>query len=135
MNKIKDKISEIEKFLAYLKEMTPSSIEEYKSDIKTRSACERIVEKIVEAMVDLAFLVIKSKKFDIPQDDIDAFRILMNKGVISKELALKLGDAKGMRNIIAHEYSKIDDDIVFHSITEELEDDAKEFIDTMKNLK
>jgi uncharacterized protein YutE (UPF0331/DUF86 family) len=33
-----------------------------------------------------------------------------------------------MRNIIAREYGKIDDEIVFHSITEELEKDVTDLI-------
>ena len=39
-----------------------------------------------------------------------------------------------MRNIIAHEYGKIDDKIVFEAITEELERDVKEFIKKVKEL-
>ena len=48
--------------------------------------------------------------------------------VISKDLAAKLKDAKGMRNIIAHRYGNIDDEIVFESITKELNNAAVEFL-------
>ncbi|MBW2995234.1 DUF86 domain-containing protein, partial [Candidatus Woesearchaeota archaeon] len=88
--------------------------------------------KIIEAVVDLAFLIIKDKGLKIPEEDKEAFDILSSENVISKELAEKLKDAKGMRNIIAHEYGKIDDEIVFHSITEELEKDITDFISYVK---
>jgi uncharacterized protein YutE (UPF0331/DUF86 family) len=50
------------------------------------------------------------------------------KKIISKELSIKLKNAKGMRNIVAHKYGTVDDRIVFEAITEELLKDANEFI-------
>jgi len=132
MARITDKINEINKFLNELKEIVPSDIEEYKSSIEKKAACERYVEKIVEAATDLAFLIIKNKKLRMPEDDIDAFSILLENKIINSKLAANLKNAKGMRNIIAHEYGKIDDMIVFESIREELERDVKGFIKNVK---
>lgn len=130
--RIKDKIKEIEEFLDQLKYIIPASFNEYQSNIEKKAACERYVEKIVEATVDLAFLIIKLKKLKIPEDDIDAFNILSNNKIIDENLSKKLKMAKGMRNIIAHEYGKIDDRVVFEAITEELERDVREFIKNVK---
>lgn len=76
----------------------------------------------------MAFLIIKNKKFKIPEDDIDAFNILLENKIIDDSIATKLKNAKGMKNIISHQYGKINDEIVFESITEELEKDVKRFI-------
>ena len=40
-----------------------------------------------------------------------------------------------MRNILAHEYGEVDDEIVFNAVTEELEKDAIEFIKNIKKKK
>lgn len=53
--RIKDKIEEIEKYLDELVEISPSTLDRYIEDFKTRAACERYTEKIIEAVVDLAF--------------------------------------------------------------------------------
>ena len=98
-----------------------------------KAACERYVEKIVEAVTDLAFLVIKEKKLRLPEDDIDAFNILLENKIIDKGLSSKLKNAKGMRNIISHQYGKIDDEIVFEAIKGELDRDIKEFIEQIEN--
>jgi uncharacterized protein YutE (UPF0331/DUF86 family) len=135
MERIKDKIGEISEYLEQLELFLPESIEEYNRDFKLKAACERYFEKIVEATVDLAFLVIKSKKMRIPKEDVEAFILLANKDIISMELANRLRKAKGMRNIIAHEYGKIDNEIVFNSITEELKRDVTEFIEIIKEAK
>ncbi len=128
MTRIKDKISEINTFIEELASIAPSTLEEYRSSIEKKAACERYAEKIVEAITDLAFLVIKSKKLRIPQDDADAFNILLENRIINLPLAEKLKDAKGMRNVISHQYAVVDDEIVFEAITKELAQDAKEFI-------
>ncbi len=134
MRRIKDKINEIIKFLDELKSIVPSSLDEYKSNTEKRAACERYVEKIVEAVTDLAFLVIKFKKLKIPEDDIDAFNILLDNKIINTDLSIKLKKAKGMRNIIAHEYGNIDDEIIFESISKELDKDCKKFIQEVGSI-
>jgi len=133
-NRIKDKIVDIESYLSELIDIAPQNFKNYIHDFKTKAACERYFEKIIEAIVDLAFLVIKDNSFNLPEEDKRAFDILAEEEVISKKLAGKLKDAKGMRNIIAHEYGKVDDRIVFESIVEDLEKDAKEFINIIKKI-
>jgi uncharacterized protein YutE (UPF0331/DUF86 family) len=137
MNKrIKDKAEELENYLSELEEFTPSSFEDYINDAKTKVACERYAEKIIEAIVDLAFLAIKEKKLKMPEDDKQAFSILAGSNIISVELASKLKDAKGMRNILAHEYGEVDNEIIFEAISQELIKDAREFIkEVEKGLK
>ena len=133
-NRIKEKIKEIENYLSELEDIIPSSFKDYK-ELKTKAACERYFEKIIEAVVDLAFLTIKDKNLKIPEEDKEAFDILKDENLISKELSEKLKEVKGMRNLIAHDYGIIDDEIVFESITQELEKDVNEFIKKIKNEK
>jgi uncharacterized protein YutE (UPF0331/DUF86 family) len=134
MNRIKDKIEELEKYLQELSEIIPTNFEKYQSEFKTRAACERYAEKIICAITDLAFLVIKENKFRIPEEEKQSFDILNEENIISNELKERLKDAKGMRNILAHEYGRIDDEIVFESISEELIPDSEEFINQIKKF-
>lgn len=132
--RINDKLEEIEKYLNELEEIKPGSFKEYITDIKTKAACERYFEKITEAVVDLAFLVIKEKHLKTPEEEKQSFEILHEAKIISEELSIKLKNAKGMRNIIAHKYGTVDDKIVFESITEELLRDVSEFVKNIKTL-
>lgn len=134
MTRITDKIKEINEYLTELMSIVPSSLDKYKSDLVIKAACERYVEKIVEAVTDLAFLIIKNKKLKIPEDDIDAFNILFENKIIGSSLTAKLRNAKGMKNIISHQYGNIDDEIVFEAITEELGRDARAFIESVRGL-
>lgn len=135
MIKINEKINEVQKYLDELMEIVPNTLEEYESNKIVRAACERFFEKVVEAVTDLAFIVIAQKKFRIPEDDADSFRILEENGIIDNELYNRLKDAKGMRNFITHQYGQVNDKLVYEAITEELEKDVKEFISTVEKTK
>lgn len=78
--------------------------------------------------------MIREKGLRTPEDDKNAFDILANEKIIPEILAKKLKEAKGMRNIIAHKYGKIDDEIIFESLTTEIEMDATEFLENIKRL-
>jgi uncharacterized protein YutE (UPF0331/DUF86 family) len=127
MSRIKDKVKEIKVYLEEFSEIIPESFNEYIKSNLLKAGCERYAEKIIEAMTDLAFLIIKEKKLKLPEDDVHAFRILYENKIINERLYCNLKNAKGMRNILAHQYGRIDDEVVFESF-EELIKDVKEFI-------
>lgn len=128
-----DKIKDLSRFLEELGRIVPKSVEGYRSNIEKKAACERYAEKIIEALTDLAFLTIKNRKLKMPESDTEAFNILSEDKIITDELCAKLKKAKGMRNIIAHEYGSIDDEIVFEAIAKEMPKDAKDFIRAVKH--
>jgi uncharacterized protein YutE (UPF0331/DUF86 family) len=130
--RIDDKIKEIETYLSDLLDFAPDNFETYINELKTKAACERYFEKIIEAVIDLCFLIIKSLNLKIPEEDKQAFDILINEKIIPKELGEKFKEAKGMRNIISHEYGNIDDEVVVEAITKEMEKDVNELIKTIK---
>ena len=129
MNRRGDKIIEIEKYLFHLKDYLPSDFGEYMSDGKSRMACERCFEKIIEAVIDLVFIIIKDERLRSPDSDRDALNILSENEIISLELSEKLGNAKSMRNIIIHEYGNIDDRKIFDAIQNKLFDDIGKFLE------
>lgn len=110
----------------------PEEFHEYQQDIKTKAACERYFEKIIKAAVDLAFLMIKTNRLKQPEDDKETFDILAKEKIITEELAERLKDAKGMRNIIAHQYGVVENEIVFNSITKEIVRDTTDIITKIK---
>jgi uncharacterized protein YutE (UPF0331/DUF86 family) len=132
MDRKKDKVFEIEKFISELESVLPTNIEEYKHDFKIRAICERYFEKIIESTADLACLEINLNGLRKPKNDKDAFEILRDEKIISEELCEKLKDAKGMRNIIAHDYGEIDDEFVFEQVTEHLSKTITKFLIDLK---
>lgn len=128
--RLTEKLDELARYCADLDSIMPSDYRTY-ADLKTKAACERYFEKIVEA-VDAAFLMIKENRRQIPEEDKQAFTTLAAQGIIDEMLASRLREAKGMRNIIAHEYGVVDDEMVYHAITEEVLRDAASFFTALR---
>ena len=135
--RIKDKIAEIKDYIGFLIQSRPETFEDYKNNRGAIAICERYCKKVIEAAVDLVFLFIKLqinnnlRGFNLPESDSESFEILANQGIISKTLAESLINAKGMRNFIAHEYGKIDNEIIFNSIPQ-LDKDTNELINNLE---
>ena len=131
-NRRGDKIIEIEKYLEELSGFLPLDFDRYVKNIEKKAACERYFEKIVEAVVDLAFIVIRENEFKSPEFDREAFEILAENKFIPEKLSLSLGDAKSMRNWLAHQYDKIDDKKIFDAINSELFYDIEKFLEAVR---
>jgi uncharacterized protein YutE (UPF0331/DUF86 family) len=127
-NRIKDKIKEIEIYIEQLSKIRPNSFKKYEEDFKTKAACERYFERIAGSIIDLATIIIKERGLSNPEGDSEAFKILENEGIINKDLTKKLREIRGMRNIIAHQYGDIDDQIMYTAIKNEIIEDVKEFL-------
>ncbi len=110
MTRIDDKREEINNFIKELQEVMPKDYEEYTNSTEKRLASERAFEKIIEATNDLAILIIKDQRLPLPTEDEKAFDILAKANIISEKSALKLKQAKGMRNILAHQYDNLDEE-------------------------
>ena len=122
--RIDEKIVQIEDYLKNLSEIKPVKLDDYVRDIMQKAACERFAQKIIEAVIDLAYLIVRMKQWQSPEDEEHVFDILFNQKIISSGLMERLKNAKRMRNFIVHEYGEIDDEIVFNAVKDELEGDV-----------
>ena len=132
--RIYEKIKEVHIFLEELEEIIPSTFDEYYNDLKSKAACERYFEKIIEGVVDFSFMIIKDKGLRIPEDEKQSFDILEKSGLISKVLSDRLQKAKGMRNILVHEYDFDEDYQKFYESTKEFTPAYREYIEVILNF-
>ena len=117
-----------------LSEIVPTDYDSYSGNSRDRAACERYFEKIVEACVDLGFIIIKYNKLEVPTGDKEVFKILQKHKIIPSDLADRLGEAKGMRNILAHEYGTVNDQLVYEAVHDELLSDVKLFLSNVEKV-
>jgi uncharacterized protein YutE (UPF0331/DUF86 family) len=73
----------------------------------------------------LAAQVVSEQSAPPPSSYSDVFKILGDKGVISAEIAERLGNAARQRNLLVHLYMEIDDKAAFAALT--FLDDLREF--------
>jgi uncharacterized protein YutE (UPF0331/DUF86 family) len=133
--RIQEKARLIKQFLNEVSSIVPETLSTYMQNFEKRAACERYAEKIIEAVEDVAFLVMRLKKLSFPDDEEEIFPTLVHAGIIPELLAVRLRAAKGMRNFIAHEYGKVDNKIVFCAVSGELENDVHKFLKAVAEVK
>ncbi|MCK6462677.1 MAG: DUF86 domain-containing protein [Candidatus Pacebacteria bacterium] len=124
---IENKISTIKKYLKILDGYKKYSKEEIENDLNIKGAVERYLYLAAQATIDLAEAVIAYKKFRKPSTMAESFYILQEEGVISAELAAKMVGMTGFRNTIAHDYEKINYDLVYKIIQHDVKD-IEEFV-------
>lgn len=117
---IENKISAIQKYLSLLERYRSYSREEIEHNIDIRGALERYLYLAIQSVIDCAEAVIAYKKFRKPTTLSDAFYILQEEGALSHEEVQLLVGLTGFRNIIAHGYERIDYDVVYAVLHDEL---------------
>ena len=115
------KIDELEGYLRELEQVKPASFEEYKKIEKKRS-CERLLQLSIECMIDICALVVTGLRLGLPSEEDDLFERLEQAGIISPLMKETLRKMKAFRNILVHEYGRIDDQLVYEVLQNKLED-------------
>lgn len=106
------KMDQLEGYLNELREIMPRDFDAYQKAEKRR-ACERLLQISVEAAIDVCHLLVTGLRLGIPSEEDDLFEKLEIAGIISPQMKEMLKDMKGFRNILVHEYARIDDKIVY----------------------
>ena len=70
----------------------------------------------IEACIDTAQHIASSEQFRPPDSNADALRVLGERGVIDPALASELAHAAGFRNVLVHQYTRVDDAIVLDAL-------------------
>ncbi|MFQ6049886.1 MAG: DUF86 domain-containing protein [Candidatus Paceibacterales bacterium] len=132
---IENKISSIKKYLKILGRYKKYSQKEIEDNIDLKGAVERYLYLAVQATIDLAEAVISLKNFRKPTTLRENFYILKEEGIINKELTEKLAKMVGFRNIIVHDYEKLDYEIVYDVLKNRLKEIEKFLTEVKKKLR
>ena len=99
----------------------PGSFGEYVRP-PVRRACERLLQISIEAAVDTCALLVAGLRLGLPAEEDDLFSKLANAEVLTADMAERLREMKGLRNLLVHEYARVDDRIVFETLRSGLGD-------------
>lgn len=102
-------------------------------DYKKMDAIVLNLQRACQMVMDTAMYVVTTRKLGLPQTNKEAFILLEQKNMITKEMCNNMKGMIGFRNIAVHEYKNIDEEIVEDVIKNHL-NDLKEFIRCMINL-
>ena len=89
------------------------SFQQYVEDIRLKKAVERSLQVAIEACLDIGRRLIALEGFRYPESNRDVFQVLGEEGVVPQELLPSLLDMARFRNLIVHDYARIDDAKVY----------------------
>lgn len=85
----------------------------FSTDKVIRRYVERTLHMAVEACLDITNHIISYEGYREPRDNKDSFEILKEQGMISEELSVQLKKIAQFRNVIVHDYLRIQPEIVY----------------------
>ena len=92
------------------------------SDLEKRLAVERLLEVSIQSVIDCSRLLVALEDWREARDEKDALEILAQRDVLPTALADALLQAKGLRNILVHEYADIHPGLLFAHLREDVAD-------------
>ena len=99
----------------------PSDVD-FREDYLRQDAIAINLQRATELAIDMANHVIKDRRLGLPKESRQSFEILEKSGIIPEELARTLQGMVGFRNILVHEYQKLDIEIMIDIIENRLRD-------------
>ena len=109
------KLDELDGYLVELRSIAPDRFEDYLR-VEKKRACERLLQVLVEAVIDACALLVTGLRLGLPGEEDDLFEKLLRRAVISHSMADTLRRMKGLRNLLVQEYGRVNDELVFETV-------------------
>ena len=116
------KLSELGTYYGQIKEFADINIDNYKNDWKTQRIVERTLQIMIETCTDIANHIIADKGMRPPTTYADTFRVLLENKIINPEMFGTMEKMAKFRNVVVHQYEKVDAEIVIVILKRHLKD-------------
>jgi uncharacterized protein YutE (UPF0331/DUF86 family) len=109
----------------YLEQLGPYrgiDVEAYRQDWRTQRIVERTLHLAIETCMDLADHIVADRRLRVPETGAESFEILAEADLLPRELGASLASMVGFRNILVHDYTRLDPAIVMRVMGTDLDD-------------
>ncbi len=104
---IKERLQEIDENLKILSKLKQLSKEKFTANPEIFKLAERCLEINIQALLDICHHIIAANNLIRPRDNKDVFEIIAAQKIIPRNFAKRIEPMVGLRNILVHEYIKI----------------------------
>lgn len=112
----------IERCLARIEQEYRGREEELVTNQTRQDAIILNLQRVCEAVIDLAMHLVRTHRLGLPQDSRDAFKLLNEAGLLDLPLADSMQAMVGFRNVAVHDYQELSLDIVGSILESKLRD-------------
>jgi uncharacterized protein YutE (UPF0331/DUF86 family) len=116
------RLRRLDECVGELRQLRPDSLQEYLASRRLRSNCERELQVAIQCALDIGNHIIAEESLSPPEDLTDICHILGASGVLPPPFAERILPMAGFRNILVHDYLRIDHARVYALLTQALTD-------------
>ncbi len=122
--KISEKLQLMDKYIFYLEQLKTEIKDEkqFSNDFHLFGLAERYLQLSTQVIIDILNLIIIEEGMEKPENNQEIISVLFNNNIISENLASRLDGMVGFRNILVHEYGKIDKKRIYQYLIEKAGD-------------
>lgn len=131
IDKILEKLEHLKKYLAFLEEEKDITVQEYITDHKRKAVIDHYLQQAIECCIDIAECLISDQRLPPAESARQAIEILGENQIIPTKLSKKIGEAASFRNILVHDYVRIDPEKIING----LKNDLGNFYEFIKKIK
>lgn len=121
------RINKLNEYVDILKSVKKYDKETYIKDPIIYGASERFLHLSIECILDIGNHIIADMRYRKPENNKDIFLVLYENKIIDEKLKNNLCNMAGFRNILVHDYMKLDRGLVYEIINNNLKD-IEEFV-------
>ena len=119
---IESKLRFLREYLNDLKDYESISLRDYKTSKKDQRFVERTLHLACECCLDISAHIISRVGLREPSDNKDLFVILFENSIISESTHRAMMKMAKLRNIIVHDYARIEPEIVIGILKKDIQD-------------
>lgn len=116
------KLTQLEEYVSQIAQYRSITLEQYRDDWKIQRIIERTLQMMIETCVDIAGHIISDNKLRIPDSYADSFRVLLENKLIAADLCKTMEQISKFRNVIVHQYDRVDAEIVVEILRKRIKD-------------
>lgn len=122
---IRKKLTFLHETVAHLQNYRALDRPVYEADERNRFAAERLLQTAIEAVIDVARLIIIDRQLEKAHEGRTEFEVLADAQVLPQALAERLRQARKFRNVLVHAYTDVDPQQVYENLQNDLGDLAE----------
>ena len=119
---LKCRLTLLAEYISDLEETRGITLHEFLNDKVKRRFVERTLQLAIEACLDIGSHLISDLQLREPERNRDIFIILAENGILAEQARGNFAAMAGFRNIIVHDYARLDPEIVYRSLQQGVPD-------------
>jgi len=117
-----NKIQTIERCLKRIREEYVGYEDSFEENYTKQDSVILNLERASQATIDIATHIVKTKNLGLPNTSRELFTMLLDDGIISKNICQEMQGMVGFRNIAVHDYQNLNIEIVVAIVQKHLGD-------------